>query len=515
MPRRASVSEVEAFYCFVEGRQPEWIEKPNTQRQVHLRRFERTVLNHYTGKGTVLFQGENSSQAQSAFDSFMSIPHARCPVPPRPATQPGPAVVRDAPAPPTQPAAAPAAQPVRRPPASSSVARPTPFPATPTSDSSEPPAPALPQPPPPPQPTATVADDVAVYMSPEMLDGMLITFGKHSGKTYIEVLQGEPGYLEWCRKQTNPSGALRDFIDYTVRRTGNPLPEAPPPQQRRSVAANSSHEKDGEVFTFGKHRARTFLDVYRTEKGYSQWAEKQANPSGPLAGFVEYCKEKRGGYRRVPVAAATPTSPPALPLTQPQDITGDADTVTESSIGDDSQFEDVDAADELRRRCYTVYSVNSSSVDSTQIDSSQRSIRSEPECECKRDAGGHTYSGGQKFCQFFCQFACHACLTYLGDWRTWHGKGYRLTSLPTTDEAAWDEMMPQCRRCGSAEDVAVEDYQPLRKYEGNPTAQGPHEPEFCTACQRGVCRRYSQADNPRPKRRRYDDDDYLDVFPLF
>ena len=63
-----------------------------------------------------------------------------------------------------------------------------------------------------------------------------------------------------------------------------------PPVQQRNVAP---HVKDGETFTFGKHRGSTFWEVTQQNPSYSQWAEKQKYLAGQLADFVQYSKEKR------------------------------------------------------------------------------------------------------------------------------------------------------------------------------------------------------------------------------
>eukprot|EP00747_Dinoflagellata_sp_TGD_P105144 gnl/TRDRNA2_/TRDRNA2_169463_c1_seq11.p2 gnl/TRDRNA2_/TRDRNA2_169463_c1~~gnl/TRDRNA2_/TRDRNA2_169463_c1_seq11.p2 ORF type:complete len:127 (+),score=18.58 gnl/TRDRNA2_/TRDRNA2_169463_c1_seq11:18-398(+) len=38
--------------------------------------------------------------------------------------------------------------------------------------------------------------------------------GKHSGRTYAELLNHEPGYVQWVLWQQNPSGELNQFIRY-------------------------------------------------------------------------------------------------------------------------------------------------------------------------------------------------------------------------------------------------------------------------------------------------------------
>jgi len=44
--------------------------------------------------------------------------------------------------------------------------------------------------------------------------GMKFAFGKHKGKTFEEVAKADPSYCTWARKTENPSGALKDFIEF-------------------------------------------------------------------------------------------------------------------------------------------------------------------------------------------------------------------------------------------------------------------------------------------------------------
>ena len=42
------------------------------------------------------------------------------------------------------------------------------------------------------------------------------------------------------------------------------------------------------IFDFGKHRGKTFHEIYRTEPKYCKWALSEANPTGKLAFFIEW-----------------------------------------------------------------------------------------------------------------------------------------------------------------------------------------------------------------------------------
>mmetsp|Transcript_20972 Transcript_20972/g.39409 ORF Transcript_20972/g.39409 Transcript_20972/m.39409 type:complete len:303 (+) Transcript_20972:80-988(+) len=53
-----------------------------------------------------------------------------------------------------------------------------------------------------------------------------MTFGRHAGMRYHEVVQQYPGYVHWARSQSNPSGGLRQFVSW-LERTYGPDPRRP------------------------------------------------------------------------------------------------------------------------------------------------------------------------------------------------------------------------------------------------------------------------------------------------
>jgi pyruvate/2-oxoglutarate dehydrogenase complex dihydrolipoamide acyltransferase (E2) component len=48
----------------------------------------------------------------------------------------------------------------------------------------------------------------------DVRDKHLMGFGKHANLTYEEVKQRHPGYCTWAKKQQAPTGRLRNFMEY-------------------------------------------------------------------------------------------------------------------------------------------------------------------------------------------------------------------------------------------------------------------------------------------------------------
>eukprot|EP00747_Dinoflagellata_sp_TGD_P216943 gnl/TRDRNA2_/TRDRNA2_89409_c0_seq2.p1 gnl/TRDRNA2_/TRDRNA2_89409_c0~~gnl/TRDRNA2_/TRDRNA2_89409_c0_seq2.p1 ORF type:complete len:292 (-),score=49.85 gnl/TRDRNA2_/TRDRNA2_89409_c0_seq2:42-917(-) len=128
-----------------------------------------------------------------------------------------------------------------------------------------------------------------------------LTFGKHRGRTFADMKDNEPEYVSWALSQSEPSGALADFIGYLKAEgvTKDNRPARPAPAEPAMMAEN--------VLTFGKHKGRTFAAVKDTEPKYVLWALEQKEPSGDLADLVAYLKA-------VGVSENPPTALPPVEL---------------------------------------------------------------------------------------------------------------------------------------------------------------------------------------------------------
>eukprot|EP00746_Dinoflagellata_sp_MGD_P136097 gnl/MRDRNA2_/MRDRNA2_70080_c0_seq1.p1 gnl/MRDRNA2_/MRDRNA2_70080_c0~~gnl/MRDRNA2_/MRDRNA2_70080_c0_seq1.p1 ORF type:complete len:761 (-),score=134.83 gnl/MRDRNA2_/MRDRNA2_70080_c0_seq1:12-2144(-) len=133
---------------------------------------------------------------------------------------------------------------------------------------------------------------------------LVLTFGKHQGRTFVDVRNNEPDYVSWALRQADPSGYLKPFVDYlrsecvitssagspnlVTRNQTRDLTEPRSPEAMRDGRVSES--SPGTVLTFGKHRKRTFADVRENEPAYTSWALRQLDPSSNLKAFVNYLK---------------------------------------------------------------------------------------------------------------------------------------------------------------------------------------------------------------------------------
>lgn len=140
----------------------------------------------------------------------------------------------------------------------------------------------------------------------------VFSIGKHSGRSFHDVFTNEKGYVSWAKKTDGSSGQIAEFRDYIALQAGasRTRSRTPPRGQIGSpsrlnvsgeklqkplgvlVAGQSSTiaEADGgdTVFTIGKHKGRTFHDVFANERGYVTWAQGLENASGQMAAFFDY-----------------------------------------------------------------------------------------------------------------------------------------------------------------------------------------------------------------------------------
>jgi len=160
-------------------------------------------------------------------------------------------------------------------------------------------------------------------------------FGKQKGKTFSYVFSNDKSYVNWARKQDSPSGSLLQFLEFAAAQTtitsnardrsrtprrhslpsssGSPAPGAtptsptagsaaivggaaqllsqgsaagiasgaavspppsPPPTPPASPRGAGEDGAGSTTFSFGKHKGRTFADIFSNEKGYVSWARK-------------------------------------------------------------------------------------------------------------------------------------------------------------------------------------------------------------------------------------------------
>lgn len=144
----------------------------------------------------------------------------------------------------------------------------------------------------------------------------VFTFGRYQGRTFSDVFTNEKDYVRWAQRQGQPGGSLQAFLDFASAQAGsarerpsNPpraslggsshtaspaaSPQQAPAETRAADAspglADVSTVADGEtVLEFGKHKGRTFKDVYTSEPDYVNWVRGLESASGRMAQFKDY-----------------------------------------------------------------------------------------------------------------------------------------------------------------------------------------------------------------------------------
>lgn len=69
-----------------------------------------------------------------------------------------------------------------------------------------------------------------------------LSIGKHAGKTFAEVVAADPGYCTWAQKVENPSGPLKQFVDFVAQQKGGTKRNA---DVMRGAAGGLSGAADG------------------------------------------------------------------------------------------------------------------------------------------------------------------------------------------------------------------------------------------------------------------------------
>lgn len=111
---------------------------------------------------------------------------------------------------------------------------------------------------------------------------ILMGFGRHKDLTFSQAHSIDPGYYKHFMKDVpDPDAKQLRFLHWVERQNG---------EESRSHSPKSTTKEpvnDGDVeFKFGKHKGRTFSEVYYEYPDYEEWAKKQSNPTGQLKEFL-------------------------------------------------------------------------------------------------------------------------------------------------------------------------------------------------------------------------------------
>eukprot|EP00397_Hematodinium_sp_SG-2012_P046793 GEMP01052992.1.p1 GENE.GEMP01052992.1~~GEMP01052992.1.p1 ORF type:complete len:272 (+),score=32.45 GEMP01052992.1:194-1009(+) len=142
----------------------------------------------------------------------------------------------------------------------------------------------------------------------------ILTFGKHKGKAYDDVIHNHPRYVEWMKTLTHQSSGALEFLNYartagTSKADSSTEDAAPVPYRRPEQTADNfrarttSYKHPHEVspvtgsctLTVGKYTGWSFQSVFEKDSRYclflaTQVHEKMADPN--LLHFVIYCQQR-------------------------------------------------------------------------------------------------------------------------------------------------------------------------------------------------------------------------------
>eukprot|EP01063_Lacrimia_lanifica_P023247 TRINITY_DN3071_c0_g2_i3.p1 TRINITY_DN3071_c0_g2~~TRINITY_DN3071_c0_g2_i3.p1 ORF type:complete len:255 (+),score=55.84 TRINITY_DN3071_c0_g2_i3:524-1288(+) len=130
-------------------------------------------------------------------------------------------------------------------------------------------------------------------------DPSLLDFGKHKGRSYEYVYSHEPGYCRWAGWQKKGQPALKRFAAYCKEK--DVLAGKPPPPVKAPLPPAS----DATKVTFGKHKGKTFREVWAHDQAYCRWARREPEPGVELQQLIQYCLAKEAGGLLPPLPVKT------------------------------------------------------------------------------------------------------------------------------------------------------------------------------------------------------------------
>jgi len=130
-----------------------------------------------------------------------------------------------------------------------------------------------------------------------------LKFGKHKGKTFEAILAEDPSYASFVRRAVKDEGSgnrqMQRFADFLAAQQVSPAATSTPERSSPSALGTASW-----TLKLGKHKGKSFQEVYEEDQKYCAWAIQTAasgEAKGSLGSFAEYVKAR--GV--VPAEAAT------------------------------------------------------------------------------------------------------------------------------------------------------------------------------------------------------------------
>jgi uncharacterized protein (DUF3820 family) len=115
-----------------------------------------------------------------------------------------------------------------------------------------------------------------------------IGFGKHQGRTYIDVAANEPGYCDWATRQRDPAPALEHFVDYLFMMNNDELTQETEIEDDEDDGGVAHEDESEQYLDFGKYANLTFRQVTLDHPEYIQWAQTLATPGSQLQRLLEW-----------------------------------------------------------------------------------------------------------------------------------------------------------------------------------------------------------------------------------
>lgn len=142
----------------------------------------------------------------------------------------------------------------------------------------------------------------------------IVSFGKHRGRTFQEVLSEHPDYCQWVLKKADskspeddrpPSESMQAFLDY-VRGAGKLASVRAPAPARHEYDSQPGHELCSGKWSikFGnKYAGRSFEEVYAADRQYCEYMTSQVlnsdrSSSKDVQAFVIYVLHRKAQEQR-------------------------------------------------------------------------------------------------------------------------------------------------------------------------------------------------------------------------
>mmetsp|Transcript_35069 Transcript_35069/g.82587 ORF Transcript_35069/g.82587 Transcript_35069/m.82587 type:complete len:313 (-) Transcript_35069:419-1357(-) len=172
----------------------------------------------------------------------------------------------------------------------------------------------------------------------------VLDFGRHKGRTYLDVALNEPAYCSWAKQIQEPGEKMASFVEWLAEH--NTLGEEERVEnddegkvEEEEEVKEEEDEEEEEVLDFGPHRGRTYTDVAINEPGWCRAVRDMHQKEAMVQKFADWLETFEQSSEAAPDSGETEVEAENYEYWAEQEKTNEEEEEAEDSYARNEQIE--------------------------------------------------------------------------------------------------------------------------------------------------------------------------------